>query len=47
MKQVVVFEKEYTHSTEDRVVGCWPEKAQQRVDVWLGENGKRQHGAKR
>jgi len=20
-------------------VGCWPEKAQQRVEVWVGENG--------
>jgi len=28
-------------------VGCWPEKAQQRVELWLGESDEHQQGVKR
>ncbi len=34
------------HLLGDRAVGCWPEKAQRRVDLWLRESGQRQQGVK-
>ena len=27
-------------------MGCWPEKAQQRVELWLGESDEHQQGVK-
>ena len=38
--------KVVTNQGKITLVGCWSEKAQQRVELWLGESNGRQQGVK-